>query len=194
MRDLKDLGTLLLGFMPWLLFLFLSGHTLASLEYAIIISLVASLTFGFSELRRGYILQWGTLLFFCLCVILINLLKVIWVATHMDLLANATLTCIMWLSIVVGKPFALQYAQRDLPREAWGDPKVIKGCLFITLVWACLMTLSVLVSLVHRSSVVHVPEWIYFYVTLCIILTGLIFTVLFKRQKRLQRERAGTGG
>ena len=193
MRDLKDLGVLLLGFMPWLLFLFLSGHTLASLEHATIISLVASLTFGFSELRRGYILQWGTLLFFCLCVVLVNFLKVIWVAAHMDLLANATLTCVMWLSIAVGKPFALQYAQRDLPREVWGDPKVIKGCLFITFVWAGLMTLSVLVSVIHRISVVHFPEWFYFYVTLCIILTGLIFTMLFKRKKRLQRERAGTG-
>lgn len=32
MRDLRDLGVLLLGFMPWLLFLLISGHTLASLE------------------------------------------------------------------------------------------------------------------------------------------------------------------
>jgi heme O synthase-like polyprenyltransferase len=30
-RDVKDLGVLLLGFMPWLLFLFLAGHSLASL-------------------------------------------------------------------------------------------------------------------------------------------------------------------
>lgn len=192
MHELKDIGVLLLGFMPWLLFLFLSGHTLTSLERATVISLAASLTFGFGELRRGYILQWGTLFFFCSCAVLVNLLKVVWVATQMDLLANAVLACLMWLGIVVGKPFALQYARRELPRERWNDPKVVQGCRFITLVWAWLMTLAVLVSVIRRSALVHLPEWVYFDASVCIILAGLTFTTLFKRQKRLQRERAGT--
>ena len=39
MHDLKELGVLLLGFVPWLLFLFLSGHTLESLEISILASL-----------------------------------------------------------------------------------------------------------------------------------------------------------
>ena len=190
MRDLKDLGVLMLGFVPWLLFLLVSGHTLASLERATIICLVASLTFGFGELRRGYILQWGTVVFFGACVVLVNLLEIIWVASYMDLLANSVLAGIMWLTILVGKPFALQYAQRDLPKERWNDPKVVQACRFITLVWACLMSLSVIVSVIRRISAVHLPEWVYFDASLCIILTGLIFTTLFKRQKRLQRERA----
>jgi hypothetical protein len=107
MRDLKDLVTLVLGFMPWLLFLFLAGHTLASLEIAILISVGASLVFGFGELRRGYILQWGTLTFFVAAAVLVNAMKVIWVATHMDLIANGAIASIMWLSIAVGQPFAL---------------------------------------------------------------------------------------
>jgi hypothetical protein len=194
MTDLKNLGMLLLGFMSWLLFLFLSGHTLASLERAILIGLAACLIFGFGELKRGFILQWGTLIFFCLCVVFVNLLKIVWVATHMDLLANASLACIMWLGIALRKPFAFQYVQRDLPKELWDDPKVMQGCMFLTLVWSCLMTLAVLISLIHRTSVVHFPEWIYFDASLCIIVAGLAFTTLFKRQKRLQREKLKTAG
>ncbi|MEI7983928.1 MAG: hypothetical protein WCI71_19940 [Bacteroidota bacterium] len=114
--DLKELGGLILGFLPWLLFLFLSGHTLASLERATVISLIACLAFGFRELKRGFILAWGTLLFFSMCVIMVNLLHVIWVARYMDLLSNAALACVMWLTLLVGKPFVLQYARRDLPR------------------------------------------------------------------------------
>jgi hypothetical protein len=190
MRDLKELGVLVLGFIPWLLFLFFSGHTLTSLEHATIVSLFASLTFGFGELRRGYILQWGTLLFFCSCVVLVNLFRMIWVADHMDLLANTALAGTMWLTILVGKPFALQYARRDMPKERWNDPKLIQGCRFITLVWACLMSLAAGVSVLRRSSMINLPAWVYFDASLCIILTGLTFTTLFKRQKRLQHERA----
>ncbi len=187
MRDLKELGVLMLGFVPWLLFLFFSGHTLISLERATIAALLASLTFGFGELRRGYILQWGTLLFFCFCVVSVNFLKVVWVADHMDLLANTALAGTMWLTIVVGKPFALQYARRDVPKERWNDSKFIQGCRFITMVWACLMTLAAGVAVVRCSAMFSLPAWVYFDASLGIILTGLTCTILFKRQKRLEQ-------
>jgi hypothetical protein len=190
MRDLKDLGVLVFGFMPWLLFLFLSGHTLASLEIGIIISLVASLTFGFGELRRGYVLQWGTLLFFASCAVLVNLLQLVWVASHMDLFANGVLACIMWLTILSGRPFALQYARRDLTKERWNDPGLINGCRLITSVWACLMSFSALVSFLRLSALASLPEWMFFSTSMFIVFAGLTFTTLFKRQKRLQREQA----
>jgi len=189
MSDLKQLGVLLLGFIPWMLFLLLSGHSLTSLEHAIIVSLIASLALGFGDLKRGYILTWGTLLFFCFCAVSVNLLGVLWVVAYMDLLSNAVLAGIMWLTILVGKPFALQYARRDVPREQWNDPKFIQGCRFITLVWAWLMTVAAGLSVFRRSSIVNLPGWVYFDASLCIILTGLTVTTLFKRKKRLQREK-----
>lgn len=191
MRDLKDLGVLLLGFFPWFLFLFLSGHTLISLERATIVSLAACLILGFGELRRGFILQWGTLIFFSACFVTVDLFKVVWVATHMDLLANGALAITMWVTILLGRPFALQYARRDLPKEHWQDPKFIQGCYFITYVWAGLMSLAFAVSLVRRTSLLNWPDWVYFGMSLCIIVAGLTFTTIFKRQKRLQRETAG---
>ena len=193
MNDIKALGVLLLGFIPWLLFLLLSGHSLTSLEHAIIVSLFASLIFGFRDLKRGYILTWGTFLFFCFCAVFVNLLNVLWVATYMDLLSNTALASIMWLTILVGKPFALQYARGDVPQEQWKDPKFIQGCRFITLVWAYLMSLAVGLSVLRRSSILSLPAWVYFDASLCIILVGLTITTLFKRKKRLQREKAGAG-
>jgi len=143
MRDIKELCVLLPGFTPWLLFLFLAGHSMSSLKIAIIISLLAALAFGFGDLKRGFILTWGTLIFFCFCAVFVNILNVTWVATYMDLLSKTTLATIMWLTILMGKPFALQYAQKDAPKERWGDQKFIQGCRFISLTWAYLMSLSV---------------------------------------------------
>jgi len=86
--DLKELGLLMLGFLPWMLFLFFSGHTLLSLKIAIVISLVASVTLGFGDLKRGFILQWGTCIFFIICLIMVNFLNNVWIAMEMDLISN----------------------------------------------------------------------------------------------------------
>lgn len=188
MRDLKDLLSLLLGFIPWLLFMFIAGHTLAGLERAILVCLAASLVFGFKDLRSGFILQWGSLLFFLSCGIFVNILHNIWVARHMDLLANSFLAGIVWLTVVADKPFALQYARRDLPPEKWNDPDFIRGCRSITVVWGALMTFSVCVSIFKRVSPVVLPGPVYFDISLLTICSGLVYTTLFKRRKRLQRE------
>jgi hypothetical protein len=185
--DLKELGGLVLGFLPWLLFLFLSGRTLPSLERATIISLVACITVGFTELKRGFILAWGTLLFFSMCVITVNLLHVMWVAIYMDLLSNSALALVMWVTLLLGKPFVLQYARRDLPRERWNDPDLIQGCRLMTIVWASLMSVSVVLSIVRRSSLFHLPGWVYFGLSLFIIMSGLTYTTVYKRKKRMMR-------
>lgn len=190
MKELKDLCRLLLGFMPWLLFLFLSGHTLGSLEMSVLLCLGASLTFGFSELRSGFILQWGTLVFFAACAVFVNLLHSVWVATHMDLLANASLASIVWLTLLVGHPFALQYARKNLPRERWNDPGVLSTCRLITLVWAVLMSVSVGLSIYRRLPFPQAGDSVYFAISVCMIVSGVAFTTAFKRHKRLQHERA----
>jgi len=186
--DLKELGLLMLGFLPWMLFLFLAGHTMTSLKIAIIISFVTAVTLGFGDLKRGFILQWGTVIFFFICIILVNLLDNIWMATEMDLVSNTALASIMWFTVVIGKPFALQYAKRGLTKEVWSDVNFIRGCMLITVVWACLMTFAVLISVTRRTTWLPFPSWVYFDLTLLNIAAGLTFTTIFKRKKRLKRE------
>ncbi|MCK9204949.1 MAG: hypothetical protein M0P58_11020 [Bacteroidales bacterium] len=188
--DLKELGLLTLGFLPWLLFLFLSGNTMSSLKIAVIISLVASVTLGFGDLKHGFILQWGTCVFFLFCLIAVDFLNNVWVAREMDLLSNVALTTIMWFSVLIGKPFALQYARRGLPKEQWDDKNFIRGCRFITVVWACLMTFAVLISILKRTTWLPFTKGTYFDITILNIVAGLAFTTIFKRKKRLLREHA----
>jgi len=188
--DFRELGLLMLGFMPWILFLFLAGSTMPSLKTAIVISLVTSVTLGFDDLRRGFILQWGSCLFFLFCLVMVNFMNNVWVAREMDLISNAALAAIMWFSVLIGKPFALQYARRGLPEERWSDKNFIRGCRFITVVWAWLMTFAVLISIFKRSSWLPFSHGFYFGLTILNIVAGLTFTTLFKRKKRLLRERA----
>ena len=174
----------LLGFMPWILFLFLAGHSLAGLERSVIICLLASVVCGFNGLRKGFILQLGTLVFFAFCFISLNLLKIVWVAMYMNILANGTLAIIMWGSVLSGKPFALQYARENLSKEKWNDPKLIKTCRFITIIWGILMLLALAVSVFKTTHQGLYPEWLYFDTSLSIIISGLTFTIIYKHYKR----------
>lgn len=170
--------------MPWILFLFLSGHTLASLERSIVICLLANLLFGFRELRKGFILQWGTLIFFAGCMISVNLMKLIFVAENMGIISNGFLASIMWLSIFIGKPFTLQYARAEIPKERWNDPKVMHGCRFIAIIWGSLLLFSTLVASFKVLNPQLYPDWVYFDISIGIILGGIVFTTLYKKYKR----------
>ena len=63
MKDLIEILKFLLGFASWIVFLFLSGNTFTSLERALVISFIISLIFGYRQLRSGFILQWGSVIF-----------------------------------------------------------------------------------------------------------------------------------
>lgn len=184
MKELKELLKFLLGFMPWLLFLFLAGHTLASLEKSIIICLLASVIFGFKDLRKGFILQWGTLFFFASCAILVNLLQIIFIVKNMGIISNGFLAAIIWVTILIGKPFTLQYARSELPKERWYDPKVMHNCRFVAIIWGLLLTLGTSIQTFKVLKSDLYPDWVYFDISIVLILSGIIFTTLYKKHKR----------
>src|SRR4030042_2400951 len=184
MKEFKELIKFLLGFMPGILFLFLSGHTLASLERSIIVCILASLIFGFRELRKGFILHWGTLLFFTSCTITLNLMDVTFVAKNMGIISNGFLASLIWVTIFIGKPFTLQYARADLPKELWDDLRIVRSCRFIATIWALLLTFSTSISCFRALNPTLYPDRIYFDISIGIILGGVIFTSLYKRYKR----------
>lgn len=181
----------ILGFMPWILFLFISGHSLGSLERALFICLGVCLVVGFQELRRGFLLQWGTLFFFLASIVLINGLKVMWIAIHMGILTNSYLALIMWATILAGTPFTLQYARAGLPEEMWEDENLIRGCRFVAIVWGVLMSAATAVSVFKYTHRGLFPEWVYFDISVGIIIVGIAFTSTYKQIKKRQREAAG---
>ena len=186
MKELKELVKFLLGFTPWLLFLFLSGSTLASLEISIIVSLLASVIFSFKELRKGFILQWGTLFFFTVCAIAVNVSHSMFVAKNMGIISNGFLAGLIWATIFIGKPFTLQYAMVDLPKEQWHDPALIRSCRFIAIVWALLLTFSALVAYFKVIHPARYPDWIYLVISMGVMIGGTLFTSFYKKHRRSQ--------
>ncbi len=186
MKELKELTTFLLGFMPWLLFLFFSGQTFVSLERSILLGLLASLIFGFRELRRGFLLQWGTLIFFIACAIAVDWMKSLEVAKNMGIISNGSLACLIWGTILIGKPFTLQYARAELPKERWDDPALMRSCRFLAVVWAIALTFLALVAYVKNLNPTLCPGWLNFDISIAVIVGGIVFTTGYKKYKRSQ--------
>ena len=186
MKDLKEIINFLLGFMPWILFLFLSGQTFSSLERSIIIGLLASLIFGFRELRGGFLLQWGTLIFFIMCAVTVNGLKWIFVARSMGTISNGALALLIWWTLLIGKPFTLQYARAELPKERWNDPALIHSCRLLAIVWAVLLTFLMLVAVFKSFTPTMYRDGIYLDISVAAIVGGIVFTTVYKKYKRSQ--------
>jgi len=184
MKDLIEILKFLLGFASWIIFLFLSGNTLNSLEHALVISFIISIIFGYRQLRSGFILQWGSVIFFAWCIIMVNGLQGVTIAKNMGIIANGFLASIIWLTIIIGKPFTLQYAREDLPKNRWNDPGLLQSCRFMAIVWGSLMVLSTFIACFKVTRPGVYPEIVYSSFSIGTIIGGTLFTQFYKKYKR----------
>jgi hypothetical protein len=174
--------SLLLGFAPFILFGILAGSSFTQLEIAIVVCLVASIVIGYKDLRRGFILTWGTLIFFVFLLVSVVLMKNVFVMTHVSLLLNGTLAAITWISLIVGKPFTEQYARLEVDKSRWDNPIFIKINRQMTAVWGCIFLWSLILSFFVTDDIISKPtsSVLQYGVTLL----GILFNVYYPNMVR----------
>ncbi len=132
---MKEILSILLGFLPWIVFGAISGPSLFRLKAAIIAALALVLVMGYKQLAKGFILTWGSLLFFGFNLVMVVLFGNLWVIKNLDILTNGTLAVIACLSIFLSKPFVLQYARETVPPERQASPVFYRICWTLSLIW-----------------------------------------------------------
>ncbi|MEI6633019.1 MAG: hypothetical protein WCP22_04275 [Chlamydiota bacterium] len=174
---------ILLSFAPWLLYWgLLSFHRL---ESAAIAGLAATLIMVIVEVARGRslkILPAGSLVYFLLLALAIPSLGARPVGRWVDLAGGAALALIVLISILVGKPFTLQYARETAPRERWNDPVFFRKNLVISWVWfgAFLVNLGVPVSKRLGLELPLIANWV---VSMCTFIAAMRFTHWYARPR-----------
>ena len=151
---------ILLGFLPWILYLILVGSTRQQHEIAIFSALIATLVLDFQELKKGFVLSWGTIVFFVALAIATYFSQTNWLEIHAYLLANSALATIAWVSLLINLPFTLQYARERVPEKLWQAPLFIRINQIITGVWALAFTLTGLLNNLHIHGFIS-NNWIY---------------------------------
>lgn len=131
----KMLKEFIQSFLPWILFFAFAGGSQGQLEIAIALAVICSVVFEYKALKKRFVLSWGTLVFFILIFIAVVLFKNYWIAKYIWLLSNGALAIIVWLSILLRKPFTIQYAKEQVPQDKWQHPLFYKINYLISGVW-----------------------------------------------------------
>jgi len=165
-------------FLPWLIYFVLSGHTLEQMKIAIVASAIVSLLFERNGLKKKFILSWVTLLFFIFMFVAVVILNSSWVITHAWVLSNSALAFIAWFSILIKRPFTLQYAKEKVSADKWDHPIFWRINYLLTMTWGVIFLIGVLANIL-RLYYKNINPWVYELCTNGAVVFGIWFSVWF---------------
>lgn len=135
------------SFLPWILFFVLADYT-QQIDIAIIVAAITSIVLEYKGLRKGFILSWGTLIFFIFMFIAVVILNNQWISKHSWIFSNGTLALIVWASILIRKPFTIQYAKEQVSEDKWNHPIFITVNYLLTAVWGLIFLIGITIQLI----------------------------------------------
>ena len=177
---------LLLAFLPWLSFLVIARGSLLRLKIGLAVALVLSVVMGVARLHRGIIL-WAGLLFFIYSTVAVVALDNMWTAQHMSVLANGMLAVSTWLTVVLKKPFTLDYAREHVDPSLWNDPMFIRTNIALTSVWGSIFTVNTILAWGKMEQFV-LPDLAYEIISYTLLVGTAVFTNWYPKHVRQRRE------
>lgn len=169
---------ILLGFLPWIVYFLLTGPTKSAHLLSLSFALGITLLFDFKEIKKGFVLAWGGLLYFATMLFIAAVTSSEWPMLHASLLGNIALMSIVWTSLLIGKPFTIQYAREVTAERFWKSPLFIRINNVLTIVWGLSFLLLVLMNLSQQYFKLS-NGWIYQSLTYIPTLFAIFFTQKF---------------
>ncbi len=161
----------LVSFVPWFIFAVLYGNSKHQILQAAIITLLMILILNRRELKNGFILPWASLIYFGIVALNSLFDWVPWFLYHSAMTINLALAVIIWISIIIKKPFTLQYAKEMVPASYWNMPGFLKINFYLSLSWAALLTVSALPTLfIPQEIYLKSLFWNYGLTAICILI------------------------
>ena len=139
----------LVGFAPWILYWILTGAV--SFRVAISVALAVSVLSNLASLARHRtpkILELGTTIAFLGLAIVGFATNDVFIGRWIQPIGNAAFLAIMVVSVLIKKPFTLQYAEESTPPELWGTPGFFYVNQLITYVWIAVTAFMTVLALI----------------------------------------------
>ena len=83
---------IILSFSPWIVYSLLTGRTLIRQEIAIGVAILLTVTCCLNNLRKGFILDWGTLLFYTGLAFGTYFFRDAWAIKHASMTSNIAIS------------------------------------------------------------------------------------------------------
>ena len=178
---------LLVSFAPWIVFLVIARDTLLRVEIGLAAALVASVVMAILKLNRG-IIMWVGLIFFTAATIAVVGFHNMWTIRHLGVIANGALALGTWITLMIGKPFTLEYARAHTDPAKWHDPLFIRVNVQLTTVWAAVFTFNTAVAWVQMKHLL--PEWSCHILSYAALIGAAAFTSWYPNRVRRRAQRA----
>jgi hypothetical protein len=180
---------LLLAFLPWISFLVIAHGGVLRLKIGLVVALILSVVMGVARLHRGVIL-WAGLLFFVFSTLAVVAFDNMWTARHMGILANGMLAASTWLTVVLKRPFTLEYAREHVDPSLWTDPLFIKTNVVLTSLWGSIFTVNTILAWGKMEEFV-LSELAYEIISYTLLVGTVVFTNWYPKHVRERRQVEG---
>lgn len=138
-----------IGYLPWILFGLIAHH---NYQLAAEVALITSILIIFPEFLRHKvkILSTGSIIFFIGIFIIASIKELMPLEVWTSVMVTTMLFLIALISILIKKPFTIQYAKESVDEKYWETESFIKTNYIISIVWTTgfgLMAISALIGL-----------------------------------------------
>lgn len=180
---------ILLAFAPFLAFA-LVDRALGSLD-GLLAGAVVSIAMLVLDMMRGKspkVLEIGTVLLFAGLAAWFLAFPPTWSIVDVRLRVDLGLLLIVIVSMLIGKPFTLQYARESVAPELWSSPTFLRTSFVISAAWAAAFAVLVAVDMlwIYRPDV---PPRLGVWATIAALFGAVKFTGWYPRSLQSQASR-----
>ncbi len=143
---------ILLSFLPWIAFWVLSD--LSNYQAAALTATVAVVLINLRNIRQRKmkILDLGTLIFFLFLTGVSFFSQAAWVDRNSSLLSDLAMFVIAAVSLVIRKPFTIQYAYEQVDPKYWNSPGFYTTNRTISTVWCLAFAINAVMSYLYADT------------------------------------------
>lgn len=159
-----NLKQVIFSFLPFISLSVLSGFSDISVIFSLTVSIFLSL-FSYKTLLKGFIIDWGILIFLLLSLIINLIYPTKWFEANYSDLSSIFLSLTTFFSILINKPFTMQYAKAQVDKKYWTSPLFLKINKVISLGFAFffLLTPILIFTFEHLFKTSHLMASIFSY-------------------------------
>jgi uncharacterized membrane protein len=179
-----------LSFLPWIVFWVLSGRD--NYQIATMAATAVVILLNVRDIRRRSlkILDLGTLIFFIILTGISFSSEAVWIDHYSAPLSDGAMFLIVLTSLVIRKPFTLQYAREQVDPKFWDTPGFYATNRTISAVWCAAFAVNTVLSYLYVRHP-YMVDWV---IHIIVLVGAIKFTAWypdFIRAKAMKQE-AGT--
>ncbi len=172
----KIMPSALKSVVPWILFFVLFGHSVSSIELACVVALISHLLLNHRFIRKGFVFDIGSLVFFIFLGINVFTINYAPITNNGYFISTLAIALIAWVSLIIKRPFTLQYARLAVPLEISKTKTFLSVNYILTAFWAVLLSLMALPRIVEFYKPVHYATDINMGVSVALMVVGFSIT------------------